>query len=190
MSSIVSSNYLKWMKKALEVAKRGLESKEVPVGCVLVYNDETIIGEGHNLTNISKNPTLHAEFVAIDQGLEWCKQKSLEWKEVFKKTTLYVTCEPCIMCASALRNMEISECYFGCSNDRFGGCGSVLNLCSSDHSENSGFPYTVTKGVYPDLAVKLLQAFYSGENPTAPDPKCKKKRLKTELDHNDFKEIC
>lgn len=187
MSSTINSKYLKWMKQALVVAKKGLEMKEVPVGCVLVYKDEIVIGESHNLTNLTKNPTRHAEFVAIDQALEWCVQNNLEWKEIKESTILYVTCEPCIMCASALRNMGISECYYGCSNERFGGCGSVLEICKSEKSENPGSSYPVTKGVYADLAIKLLQAFYSGENPTAPDPKCKKQRLKTELNNEEFK---
>lgn len=65
-SNILSSaNHIKWMKEALSVAKKALMAKEVPVGCVIVYNDETIIGSGHNLSNLLKNPTRHAEFSAI-----------------------------------------------------------------------------------------------------------------------------
>ena len=60
------SSHLKWMREALSVGKRALELKEVPVGCVIVYDElDTIIGHGHNLTNVSKNPTRHAEFEAI-----------------------------------------------------------------------------------------------------------------------------
>ena len=71
---ISSSNHLKWMREALSVARRALDFKEVPVGCVIVYNDgdegcnkkdSLIIGQGHNLTNVTKNPTRHAEFEAI-----------------------------------------------------------------------------------------------------------------------------
>lgn len=187
MNSAINSNNLKWMKKALTIAKKGLEAKEVPVGCVLVYQNETVIGEGHNLTNFTKNPTRHAEFVAIDQALEWCTQNKLDWKNVFRNTTLYVTCEPCIMCTSALRQIGIGQCFFGCSNERFGGCGSVLNICNSNDSDDLSFQ--VVKGVEADLAIKLFQAFYSGENMAAPEPKCKKNRLKTELVEDDFKDI-
>lgn len=184
----MSANNLKWMKQALVVAKRALEMKEVPVGCVLVYRNETVIGEGHNLTNHTKNPTRHAEFVAIDEALEWCADQKLDWHDVFSSTTLYVTCEPCIMCASALRRMSIAECVYGCSNDRFGGCGSVMDLSSQETGENAGTPFPVTKGVCADLAVKLLQTFYSCENPFAPEPKNKKNRIKTEL-NEDFDQI-
>ena len=67
---INSNNHLKWMREALNVARRALDYKEVPVGCVIVYDDECkkdslIIGQGHNLTNVTKNPTRHAEFEAI-----------------------------------------------------------------------------------------------------------------------------
>ena len=73
MASLVinSSNHLKWMREALNVARRALDYKEVPVGCVIVYdvieckNESLIIGQGHNLTNVTKNPTRHAEFEAI-----------------------------------------------------------------------------------------------------------------------------
>ena len=68
MAQLVSSSHLKWMKEALEVAKKALEFKEVPVGCVIVYNDATVIGKGHNLTNVLKNPTRHAEFEAIGKN--------------------------------------------------------------------------------------------------------------------------
>lgn len=172
-----------WMKQALTIAKKGLDMKEVPVGCVLVYKNESIIGQGHNLTNLTKNPTQHAEFVAIDQALEWCFQKQLDWKDVFKSTSLYVTCEPCIMCTSALRILNIAECVYGCSNERFGGCGSVLSL-SSAGSNNHGSDFPVINGIYADSAINLLKAFYSNENPFSPNPKSKKNRTKIELNEN------
>ena len=60
-------SHLKWMKEALNVANKALAFKEVPVGCVIVYEDTSIIGQGHNLTNVLKNPTRHAEFEAIGE---------------------------------------------------------------------------------------------------------------------------
>ena len=61
-------NHTKWMSEALEVAKSALKLKEVPVGCIILDENETIIGRGHNMTNLKKNPTRHAEFESIDQG--------------------------------------------------------------------------------------------------------------------------
>ncbi|CAI5770226.1 tRNA-specific adenosine deaminase 2 isoform X2 [Podarcis lilfordi] len=95
-----------WMDLAVNMAKEALESGEVPVGCLMVYNNE-IIGKGKNEVNETKNATRHAEMVAIDQVMDWCRQNEKEPKEVFANTVLYVTVEPCIMCAAALRMMSI-----------------------------------------------------------------------------------
>ncbi|CAN8203977.1 unnamed protein product [Coccothraustes coccothraustes] len=100
---------LAWMDQALDVAKEALEKGEVPVGCLLVYNGE-VIGRGRNEVNETKNATRHAEMVAIDQVLDWCKQHKRDYREVFPQLVLYVTVEPCIMCAAALRLMSILSC--------------------------------------------------------------------------------
>nr|XP_034964734.1 tRNA-specific adenosine deaminase 2 isoform X2 [Zootoca vivipara] len=102
-----------WMDLAVNMAKEALESGEVPVGCLMVYNNE-IIGKGKNEVNETKNATRHAEMVAIDQVMDWCRQNKKEPKEVFVNTVLYVTVEPCIMCAAALRMMrEPFQCIAG-----------------------------------------------------------------------------
>ena len=169
-------SHLKWMDEALEVAKLALTVKEVPVGCVIVYNNEVVIGRGHNQTNLLKNPARHAEFEAFDEALEWCRlnKPELTADEVLRQSTLYVTCEPCIMCASAIRKMEIPACVYGCNNERFGGCGSVLDIASGDGSE--GAELKLVKGVCANKAINLLQTFYTQENPFAPNPKTKDNR--------------
>ncbi|MBN3272264.1 ADAT2 deaminase, partial [Polyodon spathula] len=96
----------KWMQKAFEMAKDALENGEVPVGCLMVYNNE-ILGRGRNEVNETKNATRHAEMVAIDQVLDWCHCNDKDPGEVFERTVLYVTVEPCIMCAGALRLLSI-----------------------------------------------------------------------------------
>ncbi|KFV80577.1 tRNA-specific adenosine deaminase 2, partial [Struthio camelus australis] len=115
--------------------------------------------------------TRHAEMVAIDQVLEWCKQHNKAHEEVFPKTVLYVTVEPCIMCAAALRLMII----YGCQNERFGGCGSVLNIASGDLVD-TGEPFECAAGYRAKEAVELLKAFYRQENPNAPKSKVRKKK--------------
>lgn len=191
MVSLISQNcQIKWMKEALSVAKKALDLKEVPVGCVIVYENEKIIGRGHNLTNLLKNPTRHAEFQAIDEAFEWCRTNNSDWKDAFASSVLYVTCEPCIMCASALRRVNLVNCVYGCSNERFGGCGSVLNISNTVNENgedaNYGKNMTITKGICEDLAIKLLQSFYAFENPFAHEPKSKENRQKPDLDLNDF----
>lgn len=108
---------------------------------------------------------------------------------IFEETDLYVTVEPCVMCASALRQLNIRSVYFGCANDRFGGCGSVMNINSDEGIER---PYRAYPGFYREEAIMLLRKFYIQENEKAPTPKGKKSReLKTEflpLDYSKYVE--
>uniref|UniRef100_UPI00398E6F4F tRNA-specific adenosine deaminase 2 isoform X1 n=2 Tax=Pristiophorus japonicus TaxID=55135 RepID=UPI00398E6F4F len=162
-----------WLERALGMAKEALENGEVPVGCLMVYNNE-ILGQGRNEVNETKNATRHAEMVAIDQVLEWCRQKGRGREEVFERTVLYVTVEPCIMCAAALRLLNIPLVVYGCRNERFGGCGSVLNIPTAD-LQHTGAPFQCVGGYRAEEAVELLKTFYKAENPNAPKSKVRKK---------------
>nr|XP_042118200.1 tRNA-specific adenosine deaminase 2 isoform X2 [Peromyscus maniculatus bairdii] len=167
-SRVVSAQEIeKWMEEAMRMAKEALENTEVPVGCLMVYNNE-VVGKGRN------EATRHAEMVAIDQVLDWCHQHSHSPAEVFEHTVLYVTVEPCIMCAAALRLMKIPLVVYGCQNERFGGCGSVLNIASAD-LPNTGRPFQCIPGYRAEEAVELLKTFYKQENPNAPKSKVRKK---------------
>uniref|UniRef100_A0A8C3RQE2 CMP/dCMP-type deaminase domain-containing protein n=1 Tax=Chelydra serpentina TaxID=8475 RepID=A0A8C3RQE2_CHESE len=137
-------------------AREALENGEVPVGCLMVYNNE-ILGKGRNEVNETKNATRHAEMVAIDQVLDWCHQHGKDPAEVFAQTVLYVTVEPCIMCAA-----------------RFGGCGSVLNISSANLTD-TGEPFQCIAGYRAEEAVDMLKTFYRQENPNAPKSKVRKK---------------
>lgn len=171
-----------WMLKALEMAKLANTSREVPVGCVVVYND-SVIAKGCNEVNASVNATRHAEMVAIDQLVIHCNELNKPIHELCSRCTLYVTVEPCVMCAYALRLSGLTNIVFGCHNDRFGGCGSVLNI----HTDTIGVPNEglsshfdlpvlgVSSGLMRDEAISLLQEFYEGENPCAPEEKRKRK---------------
>ncbi|KAM4528959.1 tRNA-specific adenosine deaminase 2 isoform 1-T2 [Fundulus diaphanus] len=104
----------KWMSRAFEMAKDALENGEVPVGCLMVHRDQ-VVGKGRNEVNETKNATRHAEMVALDQVLDWCRHHNLDVRSVCERTVLYVTVEPCIMCAAALRLMSIlPECVCVC----------------------------------------------------------------------------
>ncbi|KAJ2741037.1 tRNA(adenine34) deaminase [Coemansia sp. BCRC 34301] len=162
-----------FMRAALAMAEEAHQSSEVPVGCVFVH-DGQIVGRGRNETNITKNGTRHAELVAIDRmlasGFPFAK---------FPQTTLYVTVEPCIMCASALRQIHIGLVAYGCHNDRFGGCGSVLNVGGDEDLDGSA--YRCMSGVFGDEAIFMLRRFYVKENSSAPQPRKKADRkLKTQ----------
>ncbi|WRX32951.1 Cytidine and deoxycytidylate deaminase domain - like 5 [Theobroma cacao] len=128
-----SSDNLAYMELAIQQAKLALESLEVPVGCVFI-KDGKVIASGRNQTNETRNATRHAEMEAIDILLEKWQRDGLSKSDVaetFSKCILYVTCEPCIMCAAALSILGIKEVYYGCANEKFGGCGSILSLHSS-----------------------------------------------------------
>ena len=117
----------------LSKAREALKVGEVPVGCIMVYKNE-VIGTGRNEVNETKNATRHAEMVAIDQVKLWCKNERLSFEDVLRDCSLYVTVEPCIMCAAALRLLGIPKVVFGCANERFGGCGSILSIHTDNYS--------------------------------------------------------
>ena len=112
------------MQRAFDQAKKALEEGEVPIGCVFVVGG-TVVAEGRNEVNKRKNPTAHAEIVCIEE----INREHDE--EYFRDAVVYVNCEPCIMCASALQQLKVKGIFYGCSNPRFGGCGSVLDVVRS-----------------------------------------------------------
>ncbi|CAG9834318.1 unnamed protein product [Diabrotica balteata] len=109
-----------FMDKAFFFAKEDLSVQEVPVGCVFVYNDD-IIALGRNTVNETRNATRHAEINCIEDIVEYSKKNNLDYNQVFQETWVYVTVEPCIMCAAALYDLKIKRIVYGCKNDRFGG---------------------------------------------------------------------
>ncbi|WJX52032.1 tRNA(adenine34) deaminase [Trifolium repens] len=160
-----------FMELAIEQAKLAMDALEVPVGCVVV-EDGKVIASGRNRTTETRNSTRHAEMEAIDALLEQLQKNGLSMTEIAKRFSnynLYVTCEPCIMCASALSNLGIKEVFYGCSNEKFGGCGSILSLHLSDAvSHNKSFK--CVGGIMATEAVLLLRTFYEQGNPNAPKP--------------------
>ncbi len=174
-----ASDDMKFMQAALEAAQQSHEAGEVPVGCVFVYESpdsdsapgsKRILASGFNATNESKNGTRHAELIAIDDILLVQKLPI----DVFRTTDLYVTCEPCIMCAAAISKLGIRKVYFGCHNDRFGGNGSILSVhedteCSQLHR------YPIQTGLLKKESIDIFQQFYSKENDSAPAEKRRRK---------------
>jgi len=115
-----------FMGEALKEAERALDTQEVPVGCVFVHPSEGVMGRGHNNTVASCNGTRHAELEAIDKMLDDGRTE-----QQIAECSLYVTVEPCIMCASALRQLRVRRVLFGCGNDKFGGCGVPPPPCQA-----------------------------------------------------------
>lgn len=170
MSELATS----YMDRAFELAREALSVGEVPVGCVLCHQDHGIIGEGRNRVNETKNATRHAEFEAIDSALLWIEKNKIEsYAQVFAKTDVWVNVEPCIQCAGALQMLGFARVYYGCANERFGGCGSVLDVCAKDQRFR---PLELHGGIRSNEAIQLLKEFYRCENPNAPNPKSKEGR--------------
>ena len=111
-----------YMLRALELAKQCISDGDVPVGCVIVSPDGKIIGEGRNRREADGLATAHAEVEAINMA---CKALNT-WR--LSGCTLYVTLEPCPMCAGAIINARIAEVRYGAREEKSGCCGSVLNL--------------------------------------------------------------
>lgn len=164
-----------FMQQALAQAALALRCAEVPVGCVFV-RDGAVLARGMNDTNRSLCGTRHAEFVAIERILQ------THAPAVFRSADLYVTVEPCIMCAAALRQLRVRTVYYGCRNERFGGCGGVLRVHDDGGGGDRGPALECVGGIFRAEAIMLLRRFYVQENERAPQPIGKKTReLKTDI---------
>ena len=122
------------------------------------------------LLNFHKKATLHCEIICITKLNQVYKNSQ---KSPFQNLTLYVTCEPCIMCAYALNLVGIKEVYFGCKNDKFGGNGSVFSF-----NESMPNPYKSFGGIFEKEAAEVLRKFYERGNTNIPEEKRNRKRQK------------
>lgn len=115
----------KYMRAAIRQAKKAWSLNEVPIGCVIVFEDK-IIGRGYNRRTIDKNTLAHAELQAIKKA----SKKMDDWR--LDNCTMYVTLEPCQMCAGAIVQSRIKRVVIGCMNPKAGCAGSILNLLQMD----------------------------------------------------------
>ena len=140
----------KFMKEALKEAKKAYDKLEVPVGAVIV-KDGKIIARAHNLKETKYDTTKHAEILAIQKA----SKKLNSWRLI--DCEMYVTLEPCSMCAGALINSRIKKVYIGASDKKTGAVGSVFNLLE-DYIFNHKVEYE--KGVMQDECEKILKEFF------------------------------
>ena len=141
----------KFMKIAIEQAKLAYKLDEVPIGAVVVDKNGEIISMGHNLRESKKSPSAHAEVLAIEEA---CK-KLETWRLL--GCTIYVTLEPCIMCAGLMHQSRISRCVFG-AFDKKAGALSTLYQIGNDERLNHNFD--VEGGVLEEECAKLLSDFF------------------------------
>lgn len=139
----------RYMQVALEEAKKAYLKKEVPIGAIVVLNGE-IIGRGHNLKENLQDATAHAEIIAIKEAQKHLKSWRLEDCE------LYVTLEPCVMCAGAIVQARVKNLYIGARDPKGGAAGSVINIFQEpwNHQVNLKF------GIMEEESSKLLKDFF------------------------------
>lgn len=140
----------KFMREALALAQRAAEAGEVPVGAVLV-RDGAVVGRGYNRPVTGRDPTAHAEVMALRDAAEQVGNYRLGECE------LYVTLEPCVMCAGAIMHARVSRVVYGAADPKSGACGSVVDLFAEDRLNHHA---TVTGGVMAEEAARLLQEFF------------------------------
>lgn len=139
-----------YMQCALAQAQKAALEQEVPIGAVVVCNN-TILSAAHNLRQHSHNPSDHAEFIAMLQAAKKLDSWHLE------RCCVYVTLEPCLMCAGLMLNARIARCVFGAYDPKAGACGSLYNV-SNDFRLNHSFE--LKGGVWADESANLLQQFF------------------------------
>jgi tRNA(adenine34) deaminase len=139
-----------YMQEALKEAQKAFQEDEVPVGAVVVHNNQ-IIARGHNQVERLKDPTAHAEMIAITSAANYLGTKWLN------QASLYVTIEPCSMCAGALVLARIKNLYFGASDPKTGASGSVTNIVNHKKLNHR---IKVTKGILQVECSSLLKDFF------------------------------
>ena len=143
-------NQEKFMKEALKEAKKAYDKLEVPVGAIIV-KDGKIIARGHNLKETKFDTTNHAEIIAIQKA----SKKLKSWRLL--DCEMYVTLEPCSMCAGAIINSRIKKVYIGANDEKTGAVGSVLNLFE-DYKFNHNVEFE--KGILKEDCENILKDFF------------------------------
>ena len=139
-----------WMQKALQLAKKSEEQGEVPVGAIVVRKNE-IIGKGFNQPIVSHDPTAHAEIIALREAGEKIHNYRL------LESTMYVTLEPCAMCAGAIVQARISRLVYAVEDKKTGACGSVFNIVQKEELNHS---VEITKGILERECQTLIKNFF------------------------------
>lgn len=144
------NNNEKYMKEALKQARKAYGIGEVPIGCVIVYQDK-IIGRGYNKRNTKKTTLAHAELIAIEKA-----SKTMgDWR--LENCTMYITLEPCQMCSGAIVQARIKQVVVGTMNPKAGCAGSILNLLQMEEFNHQTELIT---GILEKECTQILQEFF------------------------------
>jgi tRNA(adenine34) deaminase len=140
----------RFMQEAIELARRALEAEDVPVGALVVHQNR-VIGRGYNQREKLQDPTAHAEMLALTAAAEYIGHWRLE------DCTLYVTLEPCPMCAGALVQARVSRLVYGAADDKAGACGSLYEITQDFRLNHQ---VETVAGVMAQPCAELLQTFF------------------------------
>ena len=140
----------RWMEYALREAEQAMKRKEVPVGAVIVSNTR-IIGKGYNQIETLRDPTAHAEIIAITAAASFLSNRRLD------NTTLYVTLEPCAMCAGAIVQARIPRLVFGAFDPKAGACGTLFNIVQDQRLNHRA---DVVGGILAERCGGMLSEFF------------------------------
>ena len=141
---------VKYMKEAIRQARKAYALREVPIGCVIVYEDK-IIGRGYNRRTIDKNTLAHAELQAIRKA----SRRMDDWR--LEECTMYVTLEPCQMCSGAIVQSRMKRVVVGCMNPKAGCAGSIMNLLQVPQFNHQ---VELTTGVLEEECRLMLKSFF------------------------------
>jgi tRNA(adenine34) deaminase len=147
---MIANKHIKFMQEALKEARIAFDEDEVPIGAVVVH-DGKIIGRAHNQVERLKDPTAHAEMIAITSAVNSLNTKWLNG------ACLYVTIEPCSMCAGALVLARIKDLRYGADDPKTGACGSVINIA---HNKKLNHHIRINKGILAKECGLLLKDFF------------------------------
>lgn len=147
---LFSEETYKFMYSALTQAELAFEAGEIPIGAVIVYKNK-IIGKGYNQTERLKDPTAHAEMLAITAAADYLKN----WR--LNECDLYVNVEPCVMCTGAAIAARLRSIYFSVFEPKFGACGSLYNIAEEGKVNHKIKIYT---GLYADESSRLMKDFF------------------------------
>lgn len=145
------------MLEALKEAEKAREKGEIPIGAVIVKDGE-IIGRGHNLTETEKDPTAHAEIVAIRQAGRKLGE-TLGWRRL-TGCSMYVTVEPCSMCAGAIVWARIEKLYIGTMDPKAGGCGSIFNIVQEQKLNHQVEVFEIEEGSTKTRCQGIVRDFF------------------------------
>ena len=149
---MATANYTSFMDAALALAETALTVGEIPVGAVVVQSGK-IVGRGHNRTRIDQDPTAHAEIVAIREATRFLGNDRLE------DCDLWVTLEPCTMCAGAIAHARVGRLYYGASDAKGGAVDSGVRFFDSPTCHHKPEVYS---GMEEEISAKLLTGFFRG----------------------------